>query len=139
MATCWEKVNPADLYTKYVDWATTERHLEKLQCEFATGRAEEAPQLHSVSMSIDEYNLMGLWEPWEWIDVITYVVTKKSTKLDARSNPRLCAGEINVLCGHGGSLEQSVLQGYKRQVHGVQRVEPRPAWPSLGFDPNPSI
>ena len=35
----------------------------------------EAPKLHNVSMSIDEYNLMGLWKIWEWMDVITDAVT----------------------------------------------------------------
>ena len=119
------KVNPADLYTKYVDWATTERHLEKLQYEFTTGRAEEALQLHNISVSIDEYNLMGLWKPWEWIDVITYAVTRKSAKPDERSNPRLCAGEINVLCRHGGERRKQTMP-QKQQLQFVGGFPGRP-------------
>ena len=118
------KVNPADLYTKYVDWATIERHLGKLRSEFTIGRAEEAPKLHSVSMSIDEYNFMGLRKPWEWLDVITEAVKHESAKPSRSLNQRMCKGEINVLCKHGGSLEQSVLHGYTRQVQGSNGSNP---------------
>ena len=68
------KVNPANVYTKYLDWATTEKHLAKLNYEFTDGRAREAPKLHSIIVSMYEYNLMGLWTPWEWLDVIVVAV-----------------------------------------------------------------
>ena len=40
------KVNPADLFTKYFDEATTIRHTKALTHDFIAGRAEEAPKLH---------------------------------------------------------------------------------------------
>ena len=133
------KVNPTDLYTQYLDWVTLGRHLSKLRYEFEDGRAGEAPKLHNLSMSMDECNFMVLWEPWEWMDVIVDVVKHEGTKPSKSHAEGMCVGEINMLCEYGGSLEQSVLQGNKRQVHEVQRVQPCPAWPSLGFDPNLSI
>ena len=42
------KDNPADLYTKYLDTATTDRHIKTMACEFTEGRAKEAPKLHVV-------------------------------------------------------------------------------------------
>ena len=120
------KINPADLYTKCIDWITTDKHLTKLGYEFTGGRAEETFKLHCISMSIDEYNLLGLWEPREWLDAITDAVKRKSAKPDSKFLTRMCAGEINVLCDSGGRLEQSVLQGYPVGT-GVQRIEFRSA------------
>ena len=40
------KVNPADLYTKYLDANTVERHTTALAYKFTQGRAKEAPKLH---------------------------------------------------------------------------------------------
>ena len=36
--------NPADLYTKYLDWETIRRHCNRMSSEFDEGRAESAPQ-----------------------------------------------------------------------------------------------
>ena len=112
------KVNPADLYTKYLDCATMERHLTKLKHEFARGRATEAPKLNNISVSIDEYNLMGWWRSWEWLDPTEDAIKHQSTKTRRSSRNKMCAGEFNVLHGSVTSLEQPVLQGYKRQVQG---------------------
>ena len=86
------KVNPADLCTKYLEWHTIEQHLHKLKFEFAEGRAAEAPKPQHVSMSIDEYNMMGLWRPWKWLDVIIEAVKQESTKPRMSSKFSRCEG-----------------------------------------------
>ena len=48
------KVNPADLYTKYLDEKTSNHHIRKLESKFQDGRAKEAPQLHTVCRSLGE-------------------------------------------------------------------------------------
>ena len=118
------KENPADLYTKYLDWATMGKHMNRVRYEVTTGRASEARKLHSVSMSMDEYGLMGLWKPWEWLDIITDAVQCQSAKPKVKSRQITCAGEINVVSRRLTSLEQPVLQGYKRQVQGYNWLNP---------------
>merc|ERR1711884_964058 len=45
--------NPADMYTKYLDWDTIRRHSERVSADFVDGRASTAPELHT---------LRALWE-----------------------------------------------------------------------------
>ena len=66
--------NPADLFTKYLDGNTIGRHLKTLKCEFTKGRADDAPKLHSISLSIDEYNMMGSARPWECTNIIVCAI-----------------------------------------------------------------
>ena len=49
------KNNPADLFTKYLDQATSENHTNAMNYEFTTGRAREAPKLHCVWRSVGEH------------------------------------------------------------------------------------
>ena len=42
------KLNPADLFTKYLDTHTIDGHLRRLAFEITAGRALEAPKLHVV-------------------------------------------------------------------------------------------
>ena len=42
------KNNPADLYTKHLDVAITEKHIKAMAYEFTEGRASEAPKLHTI-------------------------------------------------------------------------------------------
>ena len=49
------KENPADLYTKYLDAQTSDKHVTKLGCRYTAGRSSVAPQLHSLSKSWCEY------------------------------------------------------------------------------------
>ena len=74
------KQNPADLFTKYLDHNTIEQHVEKLNYVFSKGRAIEAPKLHNISISIDEYGLMGQWENWEWLNVIQEATRGRSSQ-----------------------------------------------------------
>ena len=49
------KENPADLYTKYLDEATTMKHSTRLAYRFSDGRAAGAPKLHLLHQS--EYDI----------------------------------------------------------------------------------
>ena len=156
------KVNPADLFTKYLDQSNIEQHVARMNCTFEDGRASEAPKLHNFSTSMEEYEALRKWKRWEWLGVIYNHDQLSSEEDDQRRTRRLCQGELNV-CGRaignektrkqehvenentvGGNssqndLGQPVLQGGQAAGAGIQRVESRPASPSLGFDPNPSI
>ena len=47
------KDNPADLFAKYLDAATIDHHINKLQCKCGDGRADEAPKMHALSQSME--------------------------------------------------------------------------------------
>ena len=84
-------------------------------------------------MPVDEYNMMGLWRPWRWLDTIAEAVKKESAKPKLNVEFSTCAGELNVVSGRLTSLEQSVLQGTKRQVqgyNGLNSAQPRRPWGS---------
>ena len=49
------KGNPADLYTKFLNAATSNFHTTKLGYIFFKGRSIEAPQLHLMRQSVGEY------------------------------------------------------------------------------------
>ena len=71
------KLYPADLFIKCLDQKSIEQHVAKLNYVSTEGRASEAPKLHNVSISIDEYELLGQWRRWEWLDVIDNSVQNK--------------------------------------------------------------
>ena len=48
--------NPADLFTKYVDQRTMDRHVETLKGRYVDGRPSCAPELHYLGLSWDQYN-----------------------------------------------------------------------------------
>ena len=52
------------MHIKHLDWTTIQKHMTKLNCEFASGRATEAPQLHQLSQSMLECELMGFSQQW---------------------------------------------------------------------------
>ena len=61
------KENPADLYTESLDSTTSNLHTNKLGYSFITGRSAEAPQLHSMTQSWDEYCHGETWELCDWV------------------------------------------------------------------------
>lgn len=65
------KENPADLYTKHLDWASIEMHTGRMNHKFSTGRATEAPKLHCVSQAMYEHDLMGHEQSWKWLSYLT--------------------------------------------------------------------
>ena len=64
------KENPADLYTKFLDAATSNLHVKKLGYTYTRGRSTEAPQLHFVSQSWDEYRNGDVQEWCEWVQIL---------------------------------------------------------------------
>lgn len=58
-----------------------ERHREKFRHESTDGRASEAPKIHNVSVSPDEFGLVGFWNQLEWVDGITRAVQYNSSKI----------------------------------------------------------
>ena len=58
---------PADLYTKYRDTTTMDHHTERMKCQYCEGRADEAPKLHLLSKSLEEYLSGNNHEDWEWL------------------------------------------------------------------------
>ena len=84
------KVNPADLYTKYMDEATTSKHTKALAHEFAAGRAEEAPKLHLLEPLVHE----------EHADVLIVSNAMNNNKgLSKYSRERLSYGGMLALLG----------------------------------------
>ena len=62
--------NPADLFTKYLDQKTIDRHVEKLQGTYVNGRPSCAPQLHYISISWSEYDRTA-WDTREsWRTIV---------------------------------------------------------------------
>ena len=64
------KDNPADLYTKFLDVATSDSHVKRLKYTYPSGRSSEAPQLHNVSQSMDEYQHGEQYETCEWVKML---------------------------------------------------------------------
>lgn len=114
------KENPADLFAKYLDGNMIGQHLQKLKCEFTKGRAGEAPKLHSVSLSIDEYNTRGPKQQWEWTDVIICAVESKSPKVQKFKYRNVKKGELNTVerCMQSTNVRQRVLWGFQQRVQG---------------------
>ena len=138
--------NPADFYTKYFDEKTNLHHTTTLAYRFTTGRAEEAPQLHKLSQSRDDYEYGPNDEACEWVNGIMQAVQQVwSRRRRANNNNR---GEIWIchesqrirhkqqevaerLRAVADDLGQLVLQGRKRPVqgsNGLNPAQPRRPW-----------
>ena len=57
--------NPADLFTKYFDEKTNNHHTDNLGYHVVGGRSSDAPNLHNVGISMDEYQNGGNILEWE--------------------------------------------------------------------------
>ena len=139
------KENLADLFTKYLDSNTIGQHLQRLNSKFIEGRANEALKLHNISISLDEYNLMGTRRQWEWLGVIADAVRHKSSKVQGYKQRRSYGGDLNIVTGHrqATSSRQQVLWGYTRQVQGCNgsnAAQPgRPQGSALTFQHNVGV
>ena len=65
----WGKQNPADLFTKHLDEATSLTHTKMLRFNFTDGRAN-APTLNHLSQSLHEVTSGGNYRDWKWLQVI---------------------------------------------------------------------
>ena len=79
--------NPADLYTKFLDEKTSLHHTTTLVCRFVGGRAEEAPQLHAMSRSKDDYLYGPNDEVCDWVkEVIHNIEQARHQRQRANNN-----------------------------------------------------
>ena len=74
------KEHPADWYTKFLDAATSNAHVQRLEYEFVGGRSIEAPQLHSLSQSVDSHKQGSTNELCEWVQILMQSVEKCESK-----------------------------------------------------------
>ena len=102
--------NPADLFTKYLDEKTKDHHTTNLGFQAIGGRPEDAPNLHNISISMDEYQNGGNCEEWQWLKYLWR----------GKHNRERRAGELRLLVGQNDTthVRQRVLWGYTRQVQG---------------------
>ena len=139
------KENPADLFTKHLDCNTMGQHLKRLKCELTEGRANEAPKLHNISISIDECNTMGSWRQWAWLDIIIGAIEDGSPKVQKFDCKGLYKGEINVVhrSKQSTDVRQQVLRGINWPVQGsngsnaAQLSQPRGS--TLTFQPRAGV
>ena len=150
--------NPADLYTKYLDEKTSMHHIRTLAYNFTEGRSEEAPQLHIMSRSKDDYGYGPQEEVCEWVkEVVQCIDNAWDRRQRANNGSReelwiysggqrhahkgnyaidLRGDKLNAVTGDLGQL---VLQGYKRQVqgsNGSNPAQPRRPWGLTRTDPS---
>ena len=106
----------------------------------AEGRAEEAPQLQSLSVSLYEYLNGNNWKDWEWLQYLQGTKTiKQRAKLES-----VCVGDVNILSSQTTTnVWRQVLQGTNWQVqgtNGVNSAQPDQPWGStLTFQPRAGV
>ena len=88
------KNNPGDLYTKYLDVATSDAHVKTLQYEFATGRAQEAPKLHILSRPYTQYVTRMELKAWEWLQTITGARKNKTVECKGEAHAVTTSGRV---------------------------------------------
>ena len=132
--------NPADLFTKYIDERTIKHHVTNLGYRTAEGRAEEAPQLQSLSVSLDEYLNGNNWKDWEWLQ---YLQGVKAIR-ERTNRESVCVGDVNILISQiTTNVWRQVLQGINWQVQGTNgsnSARPVQPWGStLTFQPRAGV
>ena len=103
--------NPADLFTKYLDERTNVHHTTSLGFHATEGRAEDAPQLHAVSVSVDDYYTGGICREWEWI----HYLWGKRGQLERPNNNGRYRGELGAL--EKKKNENSVAANQRQDIH----------------------
>ena len=108
--------NPADLFTKYLDEKTKNHHVTNLGFQAIGGRPEDAPNLHNISVSMDEYQNGGCIEDWQWLK---YLWGRKHNGCSNSQRQRRTS-QLNVLGRQRNTTDvrQQVLQGYNWPVQG---------------------
>ena len=123
--------NPADLYTKHLDVAITEKHTKIMAYECTEGRASEAPKLHMIQSGDDDL-----------CQCVRELCHALSINKSAARSQKACTvecGHVNVLERLTGSRRQ-VFQGINWQVQGStgsNAAQPSQPWGSiLTFQPS---
>ena len=89
--------NPADLFTKYFDERRNMHHINNLGYKVTEGRPEDAPQLHTISISMDEYQTSGNHQDWPWL---SYLRGKKWCNKDIKPGKGVFKGELAAVMRH---------------------------------------
>ena len=108
--------NPADLFIQYLDERTKNHHVTNLGFQATGVRPEDAPNLHNISMSMDEYQNGGNIEDWKWLK---YLWGRQHNGCSKNQTQRR-ASELYTLDGrrHTTNVRQQVLHGTNWQVQG---------------------
>ena len=136
-----------------------DHHTARMQCQYSEGRADEAPKLHVISQSLEEYLNGNNCEECEWLGMVKRA--KKNNTKNIKSNGRDLGAiwsdmktfpngahskyRLPQCVSKGPELTimtdpaQSVLGGVQFACKGFQRECYRPTSPAPGFDPNHSI
>lgn len=108
--------NPADLFTKHFDEKASSHHADNLGFKAIGRRSEDAPQLHVISISVDEYQNGGNHDNWEWLP---YLFNDKHRNVKS-VEPNNEAGDINLVSGlrRATNAISQVLRGSIGQYRG---------------------
>lgn len=113
------KDNPADLCAKHFDWQSIGRQTARFECEVASIRADEAPQLHQVSEAMLEYELMGEPKQWPLLNAIILAFTnEKKSRSTAKGRGDL--NGVTTECAEKPKQTSRALRGAARQTTNVQ-------------------
>lgn len=88
------KDNPADLFTKYLNTATADHHVDNLSFKYTHGRATVALKLHGLSRSLDEYMNGDNLEEWQYLKLLRPKVKREDDEGNAKmlTSVRWCSG-----------------------------------------------
>ena len=81
------KDNPADLYTKSLDVATSDTHVGRLEYTFIKGRSTEAPELYLISKPLDDHNYGETQAHCEWLKVTMAKLSVSKSSRKKKSEP----------------------------------------------------
>ena len=90
--------NPADIFTKYIDEKINNHHTRNLGYKAIGGRSNEAPNLHYISMSMDEYQCGGNTKEWKWLKCLQ----RRDNEHVRSKKHKTYIGELDVLSGEIG-------------------------------------
>ena len=80
------------------------------------GRVQDAPQLHTISISLDDDHNGGCHTEWQWLSYLWGIGHKSVNSGEDQPN----SGEINLVDGHRQTtnVRQQVLRGFNWPVQG---------------------
>ena len=100
------KDNPADLFTKFLDAATSNTHVKRLEYQFTHGRSIEAPQLQTVGQSIDECRHGHEYGYCDWVQAMINSLSMSKYKEPRRTQH----GGLNNLVWSIGNVHRGRRQ-----------------------------
>ena len=107
--------NPADFFTKHLGEKTCLHHIDTLGYRVTEGRPEYAPQVHQISMSMDDLQVGEGRREWPWLQ---YLHGPRGYARTKAKHDKSRSGLNMLQCGEQQDTELSVFRGYKRRVKG---------------------